>query len=280
MQPCLNPATLRQGIRLDTFIDAASGAGFVAVELRAPWLQEFAAAHGQAALTRRLASAGLAVANVGYGVPLRATAAEFEQALSAVPGVCELMAGVGAPGGSVTLPMRQGDGFTVTREETIERLGRLGRLAADHGRAVYIEFLGLHFPDDFTWTKTLGDTLDMMDAIGLPNVGPLIDAYHWHLGGSRIEDLARLHPGAPMLLHINDAPTGDVQTLTDAMRLLPGEGIMDLPAWLEAIHAATGYDGPVSLELFNDDLRALEPADAAQRSYRALATVLGGSNEQ
>jgi sugar phosphate isomerase/epimerase len=274
VKTCLNPNTLRQGLSLDDLIDAASAAGFDGIEARGPAVGEYVEAHGLAALRDRLAAAGLGVASIGYGVPLRATGEEFERALAAAPDVCELASGLGAAGGAVVLPPRQGDGFAVTRDETVERIGRLARLAAGYGLEVYIEFVGLHLPDDFTWTKTLGDALDMADEIGLPNVGPLIDSYHWHLGGSRAEDLARIRPGAPILAHINDAPPGDVTTLTDAMRVLPGEGVLDLPAWLRAIRDATGYDGCVSLELFNEELRALEPAEAAARAKASLDAVL------
>lgn len=274
MQTCLNSATLRQGLSFEAFIDAAAAAGFAGIEARVPGVQEYLAAHGLAALRARLAAAGLGVAAAGYGVPLRAPADEFERALAAAPATCALMIDLGAPGGAVVLPPRQGEGYTVTRAETVERIGRLARVTADHGLAVYIEFLGLHFPDDFPWTKTLGATLDIIDEVGLSNVGPLIDTYHWHLGGSRTEDLARMRPGMPLLLHINDAPPGDVRTMTDAMRVLPGAGVMDLPGWLRAIRAATGYDGYVSLELFNEELRALEPAEAARRAHQALAPML------
>lgn len=274
MKTCLNPATLRPALALAEFIDIAGGAGFAGVELRTAAALAYVQAHGLPALRDRLAAAGLAVAGCGYPVPLRAPAEEFERALAAAPAACELIAGLGAPGGAVVLPPRQGEGYTITRAETVERIGRLARLAAGYGLDLYVEFLGLHFPDDFTWTKTLGDALDIADELGLPNVGVLLDSYHWHLGGSRPADLSRLRPGMPLLIHINDAPPGDVTALTDAMRVLPGEGVLDLPAWLRAIRAATGYAGFVSLELFNEALWALDPRDAAARAGRALAAVL------
>jgi sugar phosphate isomerase/epimerase len=274
VKSCLNPATLRQGLSLDELIDVAGGAGFAGIEARVTAAQEYVAARGLAALKDRLAAAGLGIASCGYAAPLRAPADEFERALAAAPAACELAVALGAKGGAVVLPPRQGEGFTVTRAETVERIGRLAQLAAGYGLDLYLEFLGLHFPDDFTWTKTLGDALDIADEVGLPNVGALIDSYHWHLGGSRPEDLARLRPGRPILVHINDSPPGDVMTLTDAMRVLPGEGVIDLPAWLRAIRDASGYDGFVSLELFNEELRAMEPAAAAARAKAALDGVL------
>jgi sugar phosphate isomerase/epimerase len=274
VKTCLNPATLRQGIPLNDFLEAASAAGFEAVELRGPWVTAAVNERGLPAVAGHLRAAGLTVAGVGYGVPLHATEAEFDQALQVTPDLCEVIKGLGASGGAVVLPLRQGVGFTVTRDATIDRLGRLGRLTASFDLSIYIEFLGLHVADDFEWTKSLGETLMIMREIGLPNVGLLIDSYHWHLGGSREADLARIPPGTPMLLHINDAPPGDVRSLTDAMRLLPGAGVLDLSAWLRAIQTTTGYDGPVSIELFNDDLRAMDPSAAAKLAHASLTSVL------
>lgn len=274
MRSSLNPATLRQSSSLEEVIAAASAAGFAGIELRTAAGLDFVAAHGLAALHQRLADAGLGVAGFGYPAPLRGSADDFERSLAGAPAACALAAALGARGGSAVLPYRAGDGEAVDRAETIARIGRLATLAAEHGLGIYLEFIGLHFPDGLPWGRTLGDALALATAVGQPNVGVLIDSYHWHLGGSRAEDLARIPPGMPLLVHINDAPPGDVATLTDAMRVLPGEGVIDLPAWLRAIRAATGYDGYVSLELFNDDLRALEPTVAARRAKQALDRVL------
>ena len=36
-----------------------------------------------------------------------------------------------------------------------------------------------------------------------------------------------------------------------------------------------GYDGPVSLEVFNADLRAMPPLDAARKAWAATKRTLG-----
>jgi sugar phosphate isomerase/epimerase len=266
---------LRQGLSLDEIIDSAGGAGFEGIEIRLAAAADYASQHGLPALRGRLATAGLGVAGFGYPVALRSPSDEFERGLADLPAACTLAASLGARGGTAVLPYRQGDGYSVTRAETVDRVGRLAEVAASYTLAIYLEFIGLrHFPDGLDWARTLGQTLDLADEVGAPNIGVLIDSYHWHLGGSQTVDLTRVRPGQPILVHINDAPPGDVATLTDAMRVLPGEGVIDLPAWLAAIRAATGYDDYVSLELFNEELRALDPRQAARRAKQALDGVL------
>jgi 2-keto-myo-inositol isomerase len=270
----LNAASLRQGLSLEEFIACASGAGFEGIEVPTAAATTFVAAHGLVALQARLRDAGLGVAGFGYPVPLRATDAEFAAGLAAAPAACELAVALGAAGGAAGLPWRQGEGYTVTPAQVIDRIGQLGRLAARYGLGVYLEFIALHPPGSIDWTKTLGQTLDLIEAVGLPNVGVLIDSYHWHMGRSDARDLARVPAGMPILLHINDAPPGVPEELDDSMRVLPGAGVMDLPGWLRAIRAATGYDGYVSVELFSEELRALDPHEAARRCKQALDNVL------
>lgn len=274
MRTCLNAATLRQGLPLIDFIEVAGAAGYEGIELRLAAALEFIEAHGEAAFVERLQRAGVAVASAGLPAPLAGRPEEFVHGLALMPPYCELAARLGAPGGQVGLPWRPSEDYTVTREETIDRIGQVAHIAARHELAVYLEFISLHLPNRPPWSLTLGQTLDIIEAVGEPNVGPLIDSYHWHLGGTPMSDLQRVGPGLPIMLHINDAPAGAPSTLDDSMRVLPGEGVLDLPGWLRAIREATGYDGFVSLELFSEELRALEPVEAARRGKQALDRVL------
>ena len=273
MKTCLNPATLRQDLSLDDLLTAASQAGFEGIELRLPAAAGYVDQHGLPALQARLTDANLSVASVGYPVRLGGTADEFERGLAELPRWRELAVALGARGGTSGLPWQAG-GPEVTREETIERVGRLGEALAVDGLEVYLEFIALHVPGRVPWSQSFGQALDVVQAAGQPNVGVLIDSYHWHLSGSRAEDLARVTPGLPVFVHINDAPAGAPSTLDDSMRVLPGEGVLDLPGWLRQIRDATGYDGFVSLELFSERLRAMEPVEAALLGQRAVERLL------
>ncbi len=52
-------------------------------------------------------------------------------------------------------------------------------------------------------------------------------------------------------------------------RLFPGEGAFDLPGFLSHV-LATGYDGPLSLEVFNDTFRQTDPERTAVHALRSL----------
>ena len=67
------------------------------------------------------------------------------------------------------------------------------------------------------------------------------------------------------IFHIDDAPETDREreTLADGDRVYPGDGILNLQGMLEIL-ASQGFSGPVSLELFNEDLWREDPREVAR----------------
>jgi sugar phosphate isomerase/epimerase len=77
-----------------------------------------------------------------------------------------------------------------------------------------------------------------------------------------------------MYAHVNDAPDRPLEKQQDMQRLLPGEGVIELPRLLRALQRK-GYMGCVSVEVFNNDLKKLDPDIAANAARVALGKVLG-----
>jgi sugar phosphate isomerase/epimerase len=275
MKSCLNATTLNQNVSFPDFVRLAGRAGFGGVEVRIGAAQELARDVGVEGVRRLFADAGVAPAHCGVSVGLQRAPAEYAEALKRVPGELELARALGIPTAMIVLPFRR-DGGEPDPRRVVERVREVGDLAADYGVGITLEFIGLHPAadqrDDFP--TTLGKTLDLVDQAGRRNVGALLDSYHWYLGGSRTADLARVRQGMPLFIHINDAPPGPVEQLTDPMRVLPGEGVLDLAGWLRDIRRATGYDGYASLELFNPQIRELDPEVAVKRSAEAVNQLL------
>ena len=110
--------------------------------------------------------------------------------------------------------------------------------------------------------------LELADAVG-PNAGLLVDIFHCHCSGTTWETLAAIPGQRIVLAHLNDAPKVPVAQVNDRNRLLPGQGGLDIAGFLAALHK-TGYAGPVSLEVFSNELRAMAPADAAKLAGESL----------
>jgi sugar phosphate isomerase/epimerase len=98
----------------------------------------------------------------------------------------------------------------------------------------------------------------------------VVDAFHSWNSDSTVDQLSNIDGNRIAHYHINDAardkPAG---TQTDADRVLPGEGVIDLATDL-AVLAEIGYRGAISLELFNAELWAEDPAEVLKRGIASL----------
>ncbi|WP_226526752.1 sugar phosphate isomerase/epimerase family protein [Metabacillus niabensis] len=133
----------------------------------------------------------------------------------------------------------------------VKRLRICAEILGSYDVRLGLEYVGPHhlrntWKNPFIWTQE--ETLQLIDAIGLPNVGLLLDSYHWYTTGLSSEDLSNLNAQQIVHVHINDAENLPVEELKDNDRLYTGEGVIDLPLFLKSIKK-TGYSGPISQEV-------------------------------
>ncbi|WP_078434201.1 sugar phosphate isomerase/epimerase family protein [Metabacillus halosaccharovorans] len=133
----------------------------------------------------------------------------------------------------------------------VKRLRICAEILGSYDVRLGLEYVGPHhlrntWTNPFIWTQE--ETLQLIDAIGLPNVGLLLDSYHWYTTGLSSEDLSNLNEQQIVHVHINDAADLPVEGLKDNDRLYTGEGVIDLPLFLKSIKK-TGYSGPISQEV-------------------------------
>src|SRR3954447_4160073 len=101
-----------------------------------------------------------------------------------------------------------------------------------------------------------------------PALGTCVDSFHiLSRGGAAIG-------GRIFFLQLADAPRMDMDVLQWSRhhRLFPGQGGLDVAGVLRATLEA-GYDGPLSLEVFNDVFRASDPARMAVDAMRSLLVL-------
>jgi len=131
---------------------------------------------------------------------------------------------------------------------------------------VAFEFLG--FADCAIDTPALaGEVVATLSGVDL-----VLDSCHWHASGSGALDAFPVDRLA--MVHINDAPGKPPREIEDADRLLPGEGVIALPALVEALRAR-GYRGPWSLETFNPSYWSADPERVASSGHELLGNLLG-----
>ena len=149
------------------------------------------------------------------------------------------------------------------------QLRQLGDLAARFGVRVAYEALAWgRFVDSYEVAARIVRLADH-DRIGL-----CLDSFHILSKGHNPEAIETIAADKIFFVQLADAPllSMDVLSWSRHHRLFPGEGGFDLGSFMGHL-MRTGYDGPISLEVFNDTFRQSEPlatATAARRSLRWL----------
>ena len=108
-----------------------------------------------------------------------------------------------------------------------------------------------------------------------PNIGLILDCYHTLARGIDPETIRRIPGEKIFFVQLADAPAirMDLLYLSRHFRCMPGEGKLDVTAFMRAVQA-TGYDGPLSLEVFNDQFRAGLPRLVALDGHRSLINLM------
>ena len=126
----------------------------------------------------------------------------------------------------------------------------------------------------FAFACTQIDMMELVNAIGVPNVGLLLDSWHWYTSHGTVDELLRLSNKDIVHVHVNDAPSGvEVDQQVDNRRALPvTTGVIDMKGFINAL-VKIGYDGPVECEPFDQELRKMDADAALQKTSESLSRV-------
>ncbi|MHA7777156.1 bifunctional sugar phosphate isomerase/epimerase/4-hydroxyphenylpyruvate dioxygenase family protein [Roseibium sp. M-1] len=149
-------------------------------------------------------------------------------------------------------------------------LNQLGDLAAQYGIRIGYEALA--------WGRFVNDHRDAWEIVRRAdhaNVGLILDTFHT-LSRKTDPDTIRAIPGDKIFfVQLADAPGFNMDLLywSRHFRNMPGEGDLDVTGFMRAV-AATGYNGVLSLEIFNDQFRGGSPKSIAVDGYRSLLYLM------
>lgn len=146
----------------------------------------------------------------------------------------------------------------------------LGERAAKRGIRVGYEALA--------WGRHINDHRDAWEIVRRadhPNIGLIVDSFHT-LARELDPNSIRSIPGDKIFfVQLADAPAIDMDLFhwSRHYRCMPGEGDLDVTKFMSAV-AATGYDGYVSLEIFNDQFRGGSPKTISIDGHRSLVYLM------
>lgn len=135
------------------------------------------------------------------------------------------------------------------RSEIVDGLRTIAAEACSLGLRIALEPYSRHGGDGWTIASTIPDAVGLIEEAGVADdVGLLFDVWHlWDCEG--LEEQIAAEIGRIAGVHVNDVRR---PTRSFADRVLPGDGVADVPRILAALDRA-GWDGFYELEIFSDN---------------------------
>ncbi|ACP21493.1 putative 4-hydroxyphenylpyruvate dioxygenase protein (plasmid) [Sinorhizobium fredii NGR234] len=151
-------------------------------------------------------------------------------------------------------------------DRTAADFRELGERAAKRGLRVGYEALA--------WGRHISDHRDAWEIVRRadhPNIGLILDSFHTLSRKIEVNSIRSIPKEKIFIVQLADAPLIDMDLLywSRHFRNMPGEGDLPVTDFTRAV-AATGYDGYLSLEIFNDQFRGGNANAIAVDGYRSL----------
>ncbi|MDP2700278.1 bifunctional sugar phosphate isomerase/epimerase/4-hydroxyphenylpyruvate dioxygenase family protein [Thalassospira sp.] len=151
-------------------------------------------------------------------------------------------------------------------DRAAQDLAELGDRAAKRGLRIAFEAL--------SWGRHISDYRDSWEVVrraSHPNVGLVLDTFHIMARKVPIKAIASIPGDKIFLVQVADAPILEMDPLSWSrhFRCFPGQGDFPLADFMRNL-AQTGYDGPLSLEIFNDQFRSSSTKTVAKDGLRSL----------
>ena len=201
--------------------------------------------------------------------------AEFRAGLANLESAVQFAAGIGCPRMSTWIPASSDIPKPELRKIWKGRFQACANVLARSHVRLGLEFLGpLHIrkqkPHEFIWR--MDEMLEFARECG-PNVGLLLDSWHWHHAGATTADILAAGKDGIVHVQVNDSPRLPPDQIRDNERLMPGEGVIDLPGFFAAL-AKIGYADGISPEVFGRGLKDIPPEEGAKMGLETTRAVM------
>ena len=161
-------------------------------------------------------------------------------------------------------------------------LGGIDRAAADFrelGERAGARGLRVGF-EALAWGRHVNDYRDAWEIVRRADhasIGIILDSFHTLAPSFPIDPIRAIPGDRIFLVQLADAPQLDLDVLSWSrhFRCFPGQGNLALQDFMRSIEA-TGYSGPLSLEIFNDQFRAQSAKEVAIDGMRSLVLLGDG----
>jgi len=206
--------------------------------------------------------------SIGFPVEFRKDEETFSRDLPKLEPAAKFGVAIGCPRMHTWVPASSATPKAELRAAWLKRFRASAEILARSGVRLGLEFLGpKHLrtagAHEFIWR--MDEMLAFARECG-PNVGLLLDAWHWHHAGGTTDDIVKAGKDAIVHVHVNDSAKLSPDEVRDNQRLWPGDGVIDLTGFFRALDKI-GYRDAVSVEVFGDFLKGMEPEKAALTGF-------------
>lgn len=269
---CLNMATLR-GHKLGFMkeLETASKAGFHMVEIWMDSLQQYLNGGGKIQeVKNRLNAFGMTVENtIGFARWIVDDESVRTQGIAQMKKEMEIVAQIGCKRMAAP-PMGATDTAGLDLKKAAERYRVILDLGDQTGVVPHLEMWG--------FSKNLSRASEVIYVAmesGHRSARVLLDTYHLYKGGTPLETLQLIAKPAMELIHMNDYPTKSRETITDADRLHPGDGVAPIKQILNILKDPAR---PLILseEVFNQNYYRQDPLEVAKTALAKMKKATEG----
>ncbi|MBI1356153.1 MAG: TIM barrel protein [Acidobacteria bacterium] len=214
-------------------------------------------------------------AAAGMPVDFRQDEAKYREGMATLPEQAKVFEKAGVTRfGTWLMPRHDELTYLENFKQTARRLREIAAVCRDHGQRFGLEYVGtpsLRITGKYQFVHSMAETKELIAAAAQPNLGFVLDSWHWWTAGDNRADILSLTNADVVSCDLNDAPAGlSLIEQQDGSRELPlATGVIPVQEFLSAL-AAIGYDGPVRPEPFNKALNAMDDAAAAQTAATAM----------
>jgi sugar phosphate isomerase/epimerase len=222
------------------------------------------------------------IANLPMARPLPFSGEQpaFQQALTQLADDAAFSSAIGCQKMMVVLPASSPLPKDEQRKIARDRLAAISEVLQKANVRLGIEFLGVQQfrtqrPDSppthpFIWN--LPEAASLAKDSGA-NIGVILDVWHWHHSGSTIEDILAAGKERIVHVHVSDARAQPPEEVRDNQRVMPGEGVINLVGFFQALKKI-GYDGGVSPEPLGRVPQEMSPEEGAKLALDTTMTVM------
>ncbi|MGQ9518599.1 MAG: sugar phosphate isomerase/epimerase family protein [Candidatus Fervidibacter sp.] len=268
---CLNTSTI-QPATLPDKIKAAAQAGYQAIEL---WFSDIRNYQNEGGAIEDIVKM---VQDVGLQVPsmialhgwMDTHGNAYLRALDECKALLELAAGFGCKR-VVASPSMRMEQTPLDIEDAAKRFSDLLKIGREIGVLPMMEFLGFS-----PKVSRVEHAWEIVKRTGDPEATIVLDPFHLWRGGSSLDNVPDLTGDRIGILHFNDVPAGLKRDLVgDEVRVMPGDGHLPLKELVAEVKRR-GYEGVISLELFNRNYWQQDPYEVARIGLEKMKEVVEG----